>query len=170
MSQDEVLRMVARLKDEATSPARKIFDTIRGLGREGTKHAREMSHGFKGVHEQLGRVAEVAKTAVAPAIEVIGVTSLSAVGVVAALVKGLKDFAAQGDDFAAFGRKVQLSIETVRGLEGVAEKFHVDPAELRAGEQTFVQNAYLIRRQDLDFGSIDAGRTDHAGNVARYDF
>jgi hypothetical protein len=41
-------------------------------------------------------------------------------------------------DVAAFGRKVMmLTADTIRGLEGVADKFHVDPGAIRSGEQAF---------------------------------
>jgi Phage tail lysozyme len=159
MSQDEVLRMVATARDNASGPLRKVEDALRGLGKSGGEQARLFRENFGAVHEQMKKVGEVAKTGVAPAIDAIGVSSLSAVGAVAALVGGLKSFVDQGTDVAAFGRKVQLTTNTIRGLEGVADKFHVDPGALRAGEQAFSDIMYKLRRHHDDLGLFSRRRS-----------
>jgi hypothetical protein len=147
MAQEEVLRMVAAARDNASGPLRKVEAALRGLGKHGKEQSKELRESFKTVHEQFKKVGEVAKESVSPAIEAIGVSSLSAVGAVAALVAGLKSFVEQGDDVAAFGRKVQLTTNTIRGLQGVADKFHVDPAAIRQGEQSFTDAMFQIRRR-----------------------
>jgi hypothetical protein len=147
MAQEEVLRMVATARDQATGPLRKVEDALRGLGKHGGEQSRQLRESFKSVHEQFKKVGEVAKESVSPAIEAIGVSSLTAVGAVAALVSGLKNFVDQGDDVAAFGRRVKLTTDTIRGFEGVGDKFHVDPAAIRQGEQTFTDAMFQIRRR-----------------------
>lgn len=147
MAQEEVLRMVAAARDQASGPLRKVENALRGLGKQGGEQSKLLRESFKGVHEQFRKVGDVAREAVSPAIEAIGVSSLSAVGAVAALVAGLKNFVEQGDDVAAFGRKVQLTTNTIRGLEGVADKFHVDPGSIRQGEQSFTDAMFQIRRR-----------------------
>jgi hypothetical protein len=147
MAQEEVLRMVASARDQASGPLRKVEDALRGLGKRGGEQSKQLRESFKTVHEQFSKVAEVAKEGVSPAIEAIGVSSLSAVGAVAALVAGLKSFVEQGDDVAAFGRRVQLTTNTIRGLEGVADKFHVDAGAIRQGEQSFTDAMFQIRRR-----------------------
>ncbi len=147
MAQEEVLRMVASARDQASGPLRKVEDALRGLGKQGGEQSKQLRESFKSVHEQFKKVSEVAKEGVSPAIEAIGISSLSAVGAVAALVSGLKNFVDQGEDVAAFGRKVQLTSNTIRGLEGVADKFHVDPGAIRQGEQGFTDAMFQIRRR-----------------------
>lgn len=147
MAQEEVLRMVAAARDQASGPLRKVEDALRGLGKQGGEQSKQLRESFRSVHEQFNKVADVAKEAVSPAIEAIGVSSLSAVGAVAALVASLKSFVEQGDDVAAFGRRVQLTTNTIRGLEGVADKFHVDPGAIRQGEQSFIDAMFQIRRR-----------------------
>lgn len=147
MSQEEVLSMVAKARDQASGPLRKVETALRGLGKQGGEQSKQLRESFKAVYEQFKKVGEVAKESVSPAIEVIGVSSLTAVGAVAALVSGLKNFVEQGDDVAAFGRRVQLTTNTIRGLEGVADKFHVDPASIRQGEQSFTDAMFQIRRR-----------------------
>lgn len=167
MSQDEVLRMVASARDQASGPLRKVQDALSGLGKSSQAETARFRDAFKSVNEQLQKTGDVAKTAVAPAIDAIGVSSLSAVGAVAALVSGLKSFVDQGTDVAAFGRKVQLTTNTIRGLEGVADKFHIDPGALREGEQTFVDHMYEIRRhRGTLFASLLARRRDFAQELA----
>jgi hypothetical protein len=167
MSQDEVLRMVAVARDDASGAFRRIEDALRSLNKRGGEHAKQLSNNFSLVHEQLGKVRDVAREGVSPALEAIGLSSLTAVGAVAALVSGLRGFINQGADVAAFGRKVQLTSDTIRGLEGIADKFHVDPAELRAGEQAFANSMVQIRRHRGDlFASLKGRRLDFALELA----
>lgn len=159
--------MVAAARDNASGPLRKVETALRGVGKQGGEQSRQLRENFKGVHEQFRKVADVAKEGVSPAIDAIGVSSLSAVGAVAALVSGLKNFVDQGTDVAAFGRRVQLTTDTIRGLEGVADKFHVDPGAIRQGEQTFIDAMYLIRRRrETLFSSLLARRRDFANELA----
>jgi hypothetical protein len=159
--------MVAAARDQASGPLRKVETALRGLGKQGGEQSRLLRENFKSVHEQFRKVADVAKEGVSPAIEAIGVSSLSAVGAVAALVAGLKSFVDQGDDVAAFGRRVKLTTDTIRGLEGVADKFHVDPSAIRQGEQGFTDAMFQIRRRHGDlFASLLARRRDFADELA----
>ena len=146
MSQDEALRMVAAVRDQATGPLRKVRAALRDLNKSGSADAKQLREHFRSIHEQLGKVAEVARTGVSPALDAIGLSSLSAVGAMAALVAGLKKFADQGADVSAFGRKVQLTTDTIRGLEGAAGEFHVDPTGVRSSLQGFAEAMFLIRR------------------------
>ncbi len=167
MSQDEVLRMVATARDQASGPLRKVEDALRGIGKRGSEQSAQLRDNFRSVHEQFRKVADVAKESVSPAIEAIGVSSLSAVGAVAALVAGLKSFVDQGSDVAAFGRKVQFTTDTVRGLEGAADKFHVDPAAIRQGLQGFTDVMYEVRRHRGDaFNHMLAHRREMAEELA----
>jgi hypothetical protein len=167
MAQEEVLRMVAAARDQASGPLRKVENALHGLGKGGQQASKQLRDNFKTVHEQFNKVADTAKEAVAPAIDAIGVSSLSAVGAVAALVGGLKNFIDQGSDVAAFGRRVKLTTDTVRGLEGVADKFHVDPSSIRAGEETFTQAMYQIRRKRGEvYAHILAQRRDLATELS----
>src|SRR5580704_14611294 len=146
MSEDEVLRMVARLREDVSGPLKRIELGLRGVGKRGATESKALREGFKKVQDEFKKVSEVAKTGVAPAFEAIGISSLTAVGAVAALTAGLKNFADQGADVAAFGRRVQLTTNTIRGLEGVAEKFEVDPGAIRAAEQSFADMMFGVRR------------------------
>jgi hypothetical protein len=167
MAQEEVLRMVASARDQASGPLRKVENALRGLGKQGGEQSKQLRESFKTVHEQFRKVADVAKEAVSPAIEAIGISSLSAVGAVAALVAGLKSFVDQGTDVAAFGRRVQLTTNTIRGLEGVADKFHIDPGAIRQGEQSFTDAMYQIRRRRGDvFQHLLYQRQDFANELA----
>jgi hypothetical protein len=167
MSQDEVLRMVARARDDASGPLRKVENSLRGVGKHGAEQSKQLRENFKSVHEVLNKVGEVAKAGVAPAIEAVGISSFSAVGAIAALVSGLKSFVDQGDDVAAFGRKVQLTGDTVRSLEGVGEKFHVDPGAIRQGLQGFTDVMYEVRRRrGYAFNHMVADRTAMANELA----
>jgi hypothetical protein len=167
MAQEEVLRMVAAARDQASGPLRKVENALHGLGKGGQQASKQLRDNFKTVHEQFNKVADTAKEAVAPAIDAIGVSSLSAVGAVAALVGGLKNFIDQGSDVAAFGRRVKLTTDTIRGLEGVADKFHVDPSAIRAGEETFTQAMYQIRRKRGEvYAHILAQRRDLATELS----
>jgi hypothetical protein len=145
MSEEEVLRMIAKLRDDVTSPLSRVEKSMRGFGKRGNETSKHLTEGFRSVHEQLRKVTDVAKAGVAPAIDAVGISSLSAVGAVAALTAGLRNFVDQGTDVAAFGRKVQLTTSTIRGLEGVADKFEVDPNTIRQGLQTFTDAMYDVR-------------------------
>ena len=163
MSQDEVLRMIAKLRDDVSSPLSRIEKSLHGTAKRGQESSKSLREGFKGVHEQLRKVGDVARTGAAPAIEAIGISSLSAVGAVAALTAGLKNFVDQGTDVAAFGRRVMLTTNTLRGLEGAADKFHVDPAAIKSGEESFTQAMYQIRRRRGEvYAHILAQRRDLA--------
>jgi hypothetical protein len=167
MSQEEVLRMVASARDQATGPLRKVENALHALGKKGAEQTRLMRDNWQRVHGELDKVSQVAKTAAAPALEAIGISSLSAVGAVAALTAGLKNFVDQGVDIAAFGRKVQLTTDTIRGLEGVAEKFQVDTGAVRQGEQGFADAMYLIRRRRGEvYAHLLAQRRDFAVELA----
>jgi Phage tail lysozyme len=168
MSQEEVLRMVATARDQASGPLRKVENALRGLGKSGGEQSRQLRESFKGIHESLRKVSEVAKEGAAPAIEAIGISSLSAVAGMAALVNGLKNFVDQGDDVAAFGRKVQLTTDTVRGLEGVGDKFHVDPGAIRQGLQGFTDAMYQFRRHQGAYAHLSSaqGRLGLANELA----
>jgi hypothetical protein len=149
--------MAATARENASGPLRKVENALRGLGKSGSAQSKALRENFRLVHDQFSKVADIAKTGVAPAIEAIGISSLTAVGAVAALVAGLRNFVDQGTDIAAFGRKVQLTTNTIRGLEGVAEKFHVDPGAIRQGEQSFTDAMFMIRRRHA--------RTRHTQNA-----
>jgi hypothetical protein len=146
MSEDEVLRMVAKLREDVSGPLKRIELGLRSVGKRGAQESKSLRDGFRKVHDEFRRVSDVAKTGVAPAFEAIGLSSLTAVGAVAALTAGIKNFADQGADVAAFGRRVQLTTNTIRGLEGVAEKFEVDPGAIRAAEQSFADMMFGVRR------------------------
>src|SRR5580704_16870745 len=167
MSEDEVLRMVARLREDVSGPLKRIELGLRGVGKRGATESKALREGFSKVHDEFRKVSDVAKTGVAPAFEAIGISSLTAVGAVAALTAGLKNFADQGADVAAFGRRVQLTTDTIRGLEGVAEKFEVDPNAIRQGEQSFSDAMYLIRRKRGElYAHLLAQRHDLATELA----
>jgi hypothetical protein len=160
MTQQETLSMVAKARDQASGPLRKVEDALRGIGKQGGEQSKLLRENFKSVHEQFHKVADVAKEAVSPAIEAIGISSLTAVGGMAALVHGLKSFVDQGEDIAAFGRKVMLTTDTIRGLEGAADKFHVDPGAIRQGEQGFARQMHLMR---LHLGAFQHLHADQPG-------
>ncbi len=167
MSQEETLRMVAKARGDASGPLRKVENALKALSKRGREETKELHEGFRKVHEQLDRVAEVAREGVAPALGVIGISSLTAVGAVAALVENLRKFADQGASVAAFGRKVQLTTDTIRGLEGAAGQFNVDPEAVRQGEQSFAQAMFLIRRRRGDlYAHLLAQRSDFAQELA----
>jgi hypothetical protein len=167
MSQDEVLRMIAKLRDDVSSPLARIEKSLRGVGKRGAAESKNLREGFKSVHEQLRKVGDVARTGAEPAIDAIGISSLSAVGAVAALTAGLRNFADQGADVAAFGRRVMLTTDTIRGLEGAAEKFHVDPTAIRSGAESFTQAMYQIRRRRGEvYAHILAQRRDLATELS----
>ena len=167
MSEHEVLRMVARLREDVSGPLKRIELGLRGVGRRGATESKALREGFNKVHDEFKKVSEVAKTGVAPAFEAIGLSSLTAVGAIAALTAGLKNFADQGADVAAFGRRVQLTTNTIRGPEGVAEKFEVDPGAVRQGLQSFTDQMYLIRRRRGElYAHLLAQRHDIATELA----
>jgi len=167
MSEDEVLRMVAKLREDVSGPLRRIELGLRGVGKRGATESKVLRDGFRKVHDEFRKVSDVAKTGVAPAFEAIGLSSLTAVGAVAALTAGLKNFADQGADVAAFGRRVQITTNTIRGLEGVAEKFEVDPGAVRQGLQSFTDQMYLIRRRRGElYAHLLAQRHDVATELA----
>jgi hypothetical protein len=167
MSEDEVLRMVARLREDVSGPLKRIELGLRSVGKRGATESKSLREGFRKVHDEFRKVSDVARTGVAPAFEAIGLSSLTAVGAVAALTAGLKSFADQGADVAAFGRRVKLTTDTIRGLEGVAEKFEVDPNAIRQGEQSFSDAMYLIRRKRGElYAHLLAQRHDLATELA----
>jgi hypothetical protein len=167
MSEEKVLRMIAEARDKASGPMRKVENALRGVGRAGKEESKALRDNLRLVHDQFKKVADVGKTAVSPAIDAIGVSSLTAVGAVAALVGGLKNFVDQGTDVAAFGRKVMLTTNTIRGLEGVADKFHVDPSEIRQGEKAFVDAMFEIRRHHgATFAALNAKDLNLAQQLA----
>lgn len=167
MSEDEVLRMIGRLRDEISGPLAKIEKGLRGIGKRGAQESKSLREGFRKVHDEFRKVSDVARTGVAPAFEAIGLSSLTAVGAVAALTAGLKSFADQGADVAAFGRRVKLTTDTIRGLEGVAEKFQVDPGAVRQGLQSFTDQMFLVRRRRGElYAHLLAQRHDLATELA----
>src|SRR5580700_1999194 len=167
MSEDEVLRMVAKLREDVSGPLKRIELGLRGVGKRGAQESKALREGFSKVHDEFRKVSDVAKTGVAPAFEAIGLSSLTAVGAIAALTAGLKNFADQGADVAAFGRRVQLTTNTIRGLEGVSEKFNVDPGAVRQGLQSFTDQMFLVRRRRGElYAHLLAQRHDIATELA----
>jgi hypothetical protein len=192
VSKEEVLSLVARARDDVSGPLRRIEDALRSVGKRGSAESKALlsdfrkiqsslrsvgkqghdeskvlREGFHSVRREFDQVAAIAKTGVSPALEAIGISSFTAVGGVAALVAGLKGFVDQGTDVAAFGRKVMLTSDTLRGLEGVADKFHVDPGAIRAGEQSFADAMFLIRRRRGEaFRKLLDQRRDFAEELA----
>ncbi len=81
----------------------------------------------------------------------LNLKTAAAAGGIATLVAGLKNFAEQGNELVGFSHKARLSVETIRGFDGIAEKFHVDPAELRQTEMTLVDSMYRIRKHRGEF-------------------
>ena len=146
MSEDEVLRMVAKLREDVSGPLKRIELGLRGVGKRGAQELKALRDGFRKVQDEFRGSLRSPRSALTPAFEAIGLSSLTAVGAVAALTAGLKNFADQGADVAAFGRRVQLTADTIRGLEGVAEKFQVDPNAIRQAEQSLADLMFGVRR------------------------
>lgn len=158
--------MVAKLREDVTGPLRKIEAALRTVGRRGREESKGFQANLHGVHEQLKKIADVAKEGVAPAIEGIGISSLTAVGAFAALTASLKSFVSSGADVAAFGRKVQLTTDTVRSLEGAAGEFHVDPTGVRQSLQQFSDAMFAIRRHQGAFTKLVGQRNELAQQLA----
>jgi len=173
MSQDEVLRLVARAKDEASGPLRKIRESLRAMkeGNEGPIAARkaftEWNESLKLTREHIEKVHEASRRGLEPALDMLNLKTVAAASGVGLLVEGLKHFAERGDELTGFSNKVRLSIETVRGFDGIAEKFHVDPAELRQTEMTLVDSMYRVRKHRGEFYAyLKAQRPQDAAALA----
>jgi len=173
MSQDEVLRLVARAKDEASGPLRKIRESLRAMkeGNEGPIAARkaftEWNESLKVTREHIDKVHEASRRGLEPALDMLNLKTVAAASGVGLLVEGLKHFAERGDELTGFSNKVRLSIETVRGFDGIAEKFHVDPAELRQTEMTLVDSMYRVRKHRGEFYAyLKAQRPQDAAALA----
>lgn len=142
---DEQLRMTAEVVDKFSTPLRKLRDELRGI--RTPEGVRGMEADFSKVARAAGSAASEIRNGIGAALTGLGFGALTATGAIAGLAASLRGFSSATAALSALSRETGLSVEKLRGLESLAERFQIAPDALKNGVQQFSSHLYDIRRR-----------------------
>lgn len=129
---DERLRLTAEMRDRLTPALRRLQTVLGATGR--TEAFRKLAHDMSLAERAGYRFGfMLGRTLRTGAIAAAGATALAS----AAMVKLGKDAVDSLDDIKAFSGQVGFSADSLRILQGVADRFNVSQDSLRSGLQSF---------------------------------
>jgi hypothetical protein len=139
MSQEETMRLIAEVKDDASGKLKEIQKSLKAASAEskkaaaeGTKNAREQAKAYHEMHELIGKVKERISGALTPAMATLGIT---AYGVGEALGKVTELLQKAGENYNIFNdaaRRSGTSVSYVNAMTVAFERFGVAPDRARA--------------------------------------
>lgn len=142
---DEQLRMTAEVVDKFSTPLRKLRDELKGV--KPPPGVREIENDFSRVAKAAGAAANEIRSGIGTALTGLGFGAITASGAIAGLIASIRGFSSATATLAAFSRETGLSVERLRALESLGERFQIAPDQMKAGVQQFAANLYDIRRR-----------------------
>lgn len=143
--EEEALLLVARIRDDATTPLKRIKDSIRGM-KDASDGPREMSRHFRDLEDRMGRVRKMASEGVRSAFDSVGQSALVAGASVGGFFLLLRNFGTRGAEMADFARKAQLPIDVIRSYERLGDSLGIEQERVRTALSTMTDHMGEFRR------------------------
>src|SRR5713101_5197236 len=110
----DLLNMTAVVTDRATGPLGTIQKSLQGMARGG-------AHELRGLNQSIDLLGRNLRGVAIPALQGLGVTSLSLTGIIGGLSVAMRGFGKDAIQLSLFARETKLSIEGIESLKTVAE-------------------------------------------------
>jgi hypothetical protein len=140
---DETMRLVAEVVDKYSGPVREmqkafraLQNDIKGVHTTGTFQAKQHTKATKDLHDAIGKARSIT-SAFTPTMATLGITAVSVSGSIAGLVSVIKGLGEKTQSLTYLARQTQLSTNTLRVWEGMAERVGSSAEEMDAGLSKF---------------------------------
>lgn len=141
----EQLRMDATVGDKFTAPLtglKRILLDISGLS-----GPRKASDDMSALASSARHAGQAVSTSILPSLQALGVTTLSVSGALAAVTASVKGFASGTASLSLVSREVGVTVDRLRVLEALGERFNISPQQMQSGLKVLQKNLFDLRRE-----------------------
>ncbi|MBM0205678.1 hypothetical protein JNW90_23685 [Micromonospora sp. STR1s_5] len=126
---DENLRMVAEVVDRFSGPLNNLRTQLNGV--KASPHMAAMKRDFVEIEGSVSKAANTVRNALSPALASMGVASLGATIGIAAVGSAVANMVTGAADLRRFSNEVGVSIDKLRELSAVGQRFGIDPGQMQ---------------------------------------
>jgi hypothetical protein len=138
------MRLVASVVDAYSGPLknmRKAFQdlqaNINGTHKDGIAISKDHARAYSDLQRNVDKVRQNLSGAFTPALAAVGITALSTSGAIAAVAEAVKSLGEKSQSLKFLSRQTQLSTDTLRTWEGMAERVGSSAEAMDAGVAKF---------------------------------
>jgi muramidase (phage lysozyme) len=145
MMADDALQMRARVIDEFSAPLKKLRSEL-GLIKPPADMGR-LRDQMGGLSQAATRAGEAVRSGIGAAMTGLGLGAISATGAIAGAVAALKGFGQQTAELRHFSAEVGLSVQRLREMQAVGQRFGIDDSAMLGGLKKFSGELFDLRRR-----------------------
>ena len=144
MANDEQLRMVAEVVDRFSGPLSNLRNQLNNV--KASPHMAAMKRDFTDVESSVGKAANTIRNALSPALSALSVGSLGATVGIGGIASMIPSFVTGAADIRRFSGEVGLTMDKLRELNAVGQRFGIDPSQMQQALRSAQQTADDFRK------------------------
>ncbi len=142
---DDTLRMRAQVVDEFSSPLRKLKSELASV--KPPADLARIRDGLKGLEQHSLAAGQAIRNGVGAALSGIGIGAVGVTAAIAGAAAALKNFATGTAELRHFSVEIGLSVNRLRELQALGQRFGVDENSMLGGLKRFSNELFDIRRR-----------------------
>lgn len=142
---DDALQMRARVIDEFSAPLKKLRSELGSI--KPPADMGRLRDQMGGLSQAATRAGDAVRTGIGAAMTGLGLGAISATGAIAGAVAALKGFGQQTAELRHFSAEVGLSVQRLRELQAVGQRFGIDDSAMLGGLKKFSGELFDLRRR-----------------------
>jgi hypothetical protein len=147
MNQQETLTLAAQVVDQFSAPLRDLTKQLRafsGLQQDtnvrGKRDVDRHWQSYRDLNKQVTDTAASTKKLLQPAIEALGVSSLSTLGSIAGVTAAVRAFGQSSETLGYLRTETGLTVQALRTLEAAGERVGISAGQTDSSLQKFAEN------------------------------
>jgi hypothetical protein len=145
MMADDALQMRARVIDEFSAPLKKLRSELGSI--KPPADMGRLRDQMGGLSQAATRAGEAVRSGIGAAMTGLGLGAISATGAIAGAVAALKGFGQQTAELRHFSAEVGLSVQRLREMQAVGQRFGIDDNAMLGGLKKFSGELFDLRRR-----------------------
>lgn len=142
---DDTLRMRAQVVDEFSSPLRKLKSELASV--KPPADLTRIRDGLKGLEQHSLAAGRAIRDGVGAALSGIGISAIGVTAAIGGAAAALKNFATGTAELRHFSVEIGLSVNRLRELQALGQRFGVDENSMLGGLKKFSNELFDIRRR-----------------------
>jgi hypothetical protein len=142
---DDTLRMRAQVVDEFSSPLRKLKSELASV--KPPADLARIRDGLKGLEQHSLAAGQAIRNGVGAALSGIGISAIGVTAAIGGAAAALKNFATGTAELRHFSVEIGLSVNRLRELQALGQRFGVDENSMLGGLKKFSNELFDIRRR-----------------------
>lgn len=142
---DDALQMRARVIDEFSAPLKKLRSELGSI--KPPADMGRLRDQMGGLSQAATRAGDAVRTGIGAAMTGLGLGAISATGAIAGAVAALKGFGQQTAELRHFSAEVGLSVQRLREMQAVGQRFGIDDNAMLGGLKKFSGELFDLKRR-----------------------